>query len=113
MLNIKREEDAHGDIIFFASGDDDDFVCDLCGLIMDEGYKCESKDLILCSDCQNGRALTEKEKELPPNRQREILEGYDMARRCLHERGEHRHIKFSRSHKEKILSVFKIVFGLF
>ena len=74
MMELKLLPNGRGDKRFYAKGEDLEFLCCKCGVIVKEGFRCEDGKTF-CGLCQ---------------------EKYSMSR-CIHDNfGEHRHIKFIR-----------------
>lgn len=110
---LKRAETIMGDTVFFAYGEDSEFICHFCGKEIKDGFKCENKEplLILCVDCQKGKEATKEEKE----KGIKDIEPFNM-RRCKHEYGEHQHIRFTRGSKEEekgMIETLKMIMGFF
>ena len=81
MLKLTLKKGEAGNHLFSADGKEEEFMCVKCEKKITEGYLCENNDkIILCRSCQVDFPMF----------------------RCFHDkRGEHRHIKFTKTDGNK------------
>jgi len=83
MIKLFRYQNELGENKFGAEGTDKDFICDVCGKPLEEGYVCKKLGAI-CMDCQ-------KEMDKPGT------DGKTIKWKCmLFGENEHAHTKFKR-----------------
>jgi len=88
-MEIRKIENAQGNVGFFAFGEDKEFICK-CGKELKEGYICENNSIKIDEE-------TNKEIEYQKVFCKECQDSFNMGRYCKHDKkGEHRHIKFER-----------------